>query len=148
MKRRTLLLSAIVFLGACHGPEKTPISPPDFYGTQEPFASDSVYFIVTDRFVDGDPANNQEAQGGTELATFDRPIQLDGLPPANIGYLGGDFKGVLDNAGYIADMGFTAAGRDQAGAGPAQGGVRTRGRGGGLRGSNLGLSCRHRGRKW
>ena len=35
-------------------------------------------------------------------------MQIEGLPPGNIGYLGGDFKGVLDNAGYIADMGFTA----------------------------------------
>ena len=33
---------------------------------------------------------------------------MPGYEPANIGYLGGDFKGVLDNAAYIADMGFTA----------------------------------------
>ena len=26
----------------------------------------------------------------------------------NIGYLGGDFKGLLDNADYIRDMGFSA----------------------------------------
>jgi cyclomaltodextrin glucanotransferase len=63
---------------------------------------------VTDRFVDGDAANNHMDQGGEDLGTFDRPVQLEGQPPGNIGYLGGDFRGVLDNADYIADMGFTA----------------------------------------
>lgn len=80
----------------------------EYFGTLEPFASEAVYFIVTDRFVDGDPDNNFPEQGGVELGTFDRPIRLTGSLPANIGYLGGDFKGVLDNAGYIADMGFTS----------------------------------------
>ncbi len=108
MRQRCSLLIAVVLVGACSGSENAQVSPPDFYGTLELFAAENVYFIVTDRFVDGDPANNQESQGGPELATFDRPIQIDGLPSANIGYLGGDFKGVLDNAGYIAEMGFTA----------------------------------------
>jgi len=81
----------------------------EYYGTLEPFASEAVYFIVTDRFVDGDPGNNYPEQGGGPgTRTFDRPIQVPGYPPANIGYLGGDFKGILDNAAYIADMGFTA----------------------------------------
>ena len=86
----------------------TEQTPADYYGTLEPFASEAVYFIVTDRFVDGDPSNNYPKQGGTELRTFDRPIRLADSPPGNIGYLGGDFKGVLNNADYIADMGFTA----------------------------------------
>lgn len=101
---RPLLLGvASAALASCSAPEV-----PEFYGTLEPFAAETVYFIVTDRFVDGDPSNNYEDQGGEELGTFDRPIQLEGLPPGNIGYLGGDFKGVLDNADYIADMGFSA----------------------------------------
>lgn len=108
MKYRYLALLATACLGACGSGEDAAKPALDYYGTLEPFASENVYFIVTDRFVDGDPANNQPDQGGPELGTFDRPIQLEGLPPANIGYLGGDFKGVLDNAGYIADMGFTA----------------------------------------
>ncbi len=83
-------------------------APADYFGTLEPFASEAVYFIVTDRFVDGDPANNFPDQGGVERGTFDRPIRVADSAPANIGYLGGDFKGVLDNADYIADMGFTS----------------------------------------
>ncbi len=93
-----------VTLTACSN-EPEPI--PDYYGTLEPFARESVYFIVTDRFVDGDPANNYEDQGG-EFGTFDIPIQHPDGGSGNIGYLGGDFRGVLDNAGYIRDMGFTA----------------------------------------
>lgn len=85
-------------------------APKEYFGTLEPFASEAVYFLLTDRFVDGDPANNQTQQGGPDPATrtFDRPIHVPGYEVANIGYLGGDFKGVLDNADYIADMGFTA----------------------------------------
>ena len=101
--RKLFAAGVLATLASCSTPEV-----PEFYGTLEPFASETVYFIVTDRFVDGDPANNFEDQGGEELGTFDRPVQLEGLPPGNIGYLGGDFKGVLDNAAYIADMGFSA----------------------------------------
>lgn len=77
-------------------------------GTTEPMASDAVYFVLTDRFVNGDPSNDHRTQGGRNR-TFDRPTP--GAPKGrtdNIGYLGGDFKGVLDNAAYIADMGFGA----------------------------------------
>ncbi len=88
-------------------PSATP-EPAGFYGTLEPFAADAVYFLLTDRFVDGDPANNQVDQGKPDRGTFDRPIvDLNGKP-GNIGYLGGDFRGILDNAGYIAEMGFGA----------------------------------------
>jgi cyclomaltodextrin glucanotransferase len=76
----------------------------DFYGTDAPMASNAIYFVMTDRFVNGDPSNDQRNQG-----TFDIPIK--GLPAgesANIGYLGGDFKGIVDNARYIRDMGFGA----------------------------------------
>ena len=108
--RRLIATTLAVVLTGC-GTVETPTAPVparDYYGTLEPFAAEAVYFIVTDRFVDGDESNNFPGQGGTRLRTFDRPIQLAGSPPANIGYLGGDFQGILDNAGYIADMGFTA----------------------------------------
>lgn len=110
LRRIHVMLLAALLLGACAtGKPGIPEQPPlDYYGTLEPFASEAVYFVVTDRFVDGDPENNYPEQGGTELRTFDRPIRLADSPPGNIGYLGGDFKGVLNNAAYIADMGFTA----------------------------------------
>ena len=105
---RVLAALAVLLLGACADVETTPpAAPAAFYGTLEPFAAEAVYFIVTDRFVDGDPDNNYPDQGG-EHGSFDIPVQLPGEQPANIGYLGGDFRGVLDNADYITDMGFTA----------------------------------------
>ncbi|MEL6301519.1 MAG: alpha-amylase family glycosyl hydrolase [Pseudomonadota bacterium] len=103
---RALGLAASCSLVACAA-EQT-LAPESFYGTLEPFASEAVYFVVTDRFVDGDQSNNQLSQGEGKTTTFNRPIQLDGEPQANIGYLGGDFRGIVDNADYIAEMGFSA----------------------------------------
>ena len=112
--RRTLaiLVAAAVTLSACAttpGEVKAPAAvAKDYYGTLEPFAAHAVYFVVTDRFVNGDPSNDHRDQGG-EYRTFDVPTP--GAPAGrsdNIGYLGGDFRGILDNAAYIRDMGFGA----------------------------------------
>ncbi|WP_457096585.1 alpha-amylase family glycosyl hydrolase [Lysobacter sp. P5_B9] len=81
----------------------------DYIGTAEPLAANAVYFVLTDRFVNGDPANDQREQAAGPNHTFDRPVP--GAPAGhsdNIGYLGGDFKGLLDNADYIRGMGFGA----------------------------------------
>lgn len=80
---------------------------PDYVGTTEPFASDAVYFVVTDRFVNGDPSNDHRDQGGKHR-TFDIPVPCPDKVDGNIGYLGGDFRGVLDNAQYIRNLGFGA----------------------------------------
>ncbi|WP_266183825.1 alpha-amylase family glycosyl hydrolase [Dyella humicola] len=82
-------------------------APKDFYGTELPFASQAIYFVMTDRFVNGDPSNDHRDQGGAHH-TFDIPVQGPNGETDNIGYLGGDFKGVLNNAGYIRGMGFGA----------------------------------------
>ncbi len=78
-----------------------------FYGTLEPFTEHAVYFVLTDRFVNGDVSNDQRNQGGA-LHTFDRKFYGPDNDTANIGYLGGDFRGLLNNAKYIRDMGFGA----------------------------------------
>jgi hypothetical protein len=77
-----------------------PVDPDrkEYYGTLEPMAEHAVYFVVTDRFVNGDEGNDQRDQGG-EHPTFDIPLDCPG--DDNIGYLGGDFRGLLDNATYI-----------------------------------------------
>lgn len=110
MRVLTLAALSLVLAGCAHGARETAPAR-EYYGTLEPMASDAVYFVVTDRFVDGDPSNDQREQGGPDPRTrsFDRPVP--GMPvdeSDNIGYLGGDFKGLLDNAGYIRDMGFGA----------------------------------------
>ncbi len=107
--RKLITLGIALALAACAAALK-PAAPADtdvFYGTLEPFASEAIYFVVTDRFVDGDKGNNYRDQGGAHR-TFDIPIAGPNGETDNIGYLGGDFKGVLDNADYIRGMGFGA----------------------------------------
>jgi glycosidase len=77
----------------------------DYYGTDQPFASEAVYFIMTDRFVDGDSSNNYTNQGCNVNCTWNQQIPNR---DAYIGYKGGDFKGILDNVNYLKDMGFSA----------------------------------------
>ena len=106
-----LVLLATLAAGCTHlGGAGAPAVDREYYGTTEPFAANAVYFVVTDRFVNGDPSNDQRAQGAPDpaLRTFDRPTPGAERHGGNIGYLGGDFRGLLDNAGYIADMGFGA----------------------------------------
>jgi glycosidase len=91
-------------------PKEAP-KPVEYYGTTEPWAASAVYFVMTDRFVNGDQANDHRDQAAKhpKLRTFDRPTP--GAPKGqsdNVGYMGGDFRGVLDNADYIKDMGFDA----------------------------------------
>ena len=76
-------------------------------GTDHPFASEAIYFVVTDRFVDGDPKNNHEDQGGSH-PTWQLPLEGPDGKKAYVGYMGGDLKGILKNGNYISDMGFTA----------------------------------------
>lgn len=103
MKIKYIVFSVILILSA----SKT-MAQNEYYGTLEPFASRAVYFLMTDRFVNGDKSNDQRQQGGANF-TFNRPVP--GAPAgesANIGYLGGDFKGIANNATYIKNMGFDA----------------------------------------
>ncbi len=83
------------------------VERPDYVGTREPFASQAVYFVVTDRFVNGDASNDHRDQGGAH-PTFDIPVPCPDKVDGNIGYLGGDFKGMLENAAYIRNLGFGA----------------------------------------
>jgi len=105
--RAALLLILSLLLPACADTDRPAPPVEDAYGTLEPFASEAVYFVVTDRFVNGDPSNDHRDQGGARR-TFDIPLApCDGVA-GNIGYLGGDFKGIADNLDYIRGMGFGA----------------------------------------
>lgn len=106
-------LMTLLGLGLClglsaHANAGTSMSAtPEFISTRTPFAANAIYFVMTDRFVNGDKSNDHGHQGGAH-PTFDIPVPGPNGQSANIGYLGGDFKGVLDNAGYIRGMGFGA----------------------------------------
>ncbi|MEG3849158.1 alpha-amylase family glycosyl hydrolase [Microcoleus sp. herbarium19] len=62
------------------------------------FRQETIYFIVVDRFYDGDPANNE----GPNPELYDPEGQDWGK------YWGGDLQGVIDKLDYLKDMGVTA----------------------------------------
>ena len=95
MKKLVLSLAALTCMSSAFAE--------DFYGTLHPFAKENVYFLITDRFVDGDQTNNYEHESG-----FNRPLNWPTGETANVGYLGGDFKGIIDNAEYFKQLGFTS----------------------------------------
>ncbi len=101
---------AVATLFGCKSTEDVAASSDismEIVGTQHPFAKEAVYFLMTDRFVDGDPENNYPEQGG-EYPTFNRVLNGPDGQQANVGYMGGDFQGIVNNADYIAELGFTA----------------------------------------
>ncbi len=54
-----------------------------------------IYFLMTDRFNDGDPANNDQGYGEYDPAVSEK-------------YSGGDIQGVIDKLSYIQNLGATA----------------------------------------
>ncbi|MHC6644990.1 alpha-amylase family glycosyl hydrolase [Alteromonas sp. HB246098] len=102
-----LLCSACTSTATSSSDKKEMHTSQAIVGTSTPFAREAVYFVVTDRFVDGDPKNNHEDQGG-EHPTWQLPLEGPDGKKAYVGYMGGDLQGILNNADYIKDMGFTA----------------------------------------
>ncbi len=71
-------------------------------GIDRPWKNDVIYFVMTDRFHDGDPENNRPP--GSDPALYDAAQKNIDL------YHGGDFRG-LENAlvdGYFTDLGISA----------------------------------------
>lgn len=54
-----------------------------------------VYFVLTDRFNDGDPTNDDQHAGEYDPANYDK-------------YSGGDLQGIIDKLDYIQGLGATA----------------------------------------
>lgn len=73
------------------------------------FREENVYFMMTDRFADGDKNNNNlwgdEYLPKGESQMYDFNESKTGILSY---YHGGDFKGIIDNLDYLVDMGFTA----------------------------------------
>ncbi len=72
---------------------------------QVDFREESIYFLLTARFYDGDPTNNVP----NEWSSYhpDPNINPDITDPNDVTYRG-DFKGIIDQLDYIQDLGFTA----------------------------------------
>lgn len=81
--------------GAPSGTTPTEPTPtPDNFGPVD-WTKRSIYFIMTDRFSDGDTSNN--SYGGF-ASNKSNPSQ----------WHGGDFQGIINNLDYIKNLGFTA----------------------------------------
>lgn len=80
----------------------TPVNP-----ESENWQDQTIYFILTDRFFNGDTTNDKVAdlkdQSGN---SYDETIVLEGQPAS--GYNGGDIEGIRQKLQYIKDLGFTA----------------------------------------
>ena len=64
-------------------------------------SDESTYFIMTDRYSNGDPTN--------DLGGIDSSKYISGYSPSEIGWWhGGDFKGIKNNLATIKQMGFTS----------------------------------------
>lgn len=83
------------------GTARVPFSvftPVQRYGNYSGFSTDDViYFLMTDRFADGDPTNNDPAKS---KGLYDRAKGRF--------YHGGDLQGVTDKLSYIKSLGATA----------------------------------------
>ncbi|HEY9723187.1 MAG TPA: alpha-amylase family glycosyl hydrolase [Oscillatoriaceae cyanobacterium] len=90
-------LAAMLLAGCAHG----PLGEPAFAaGTQQALSArasvdswrdDNIYFVLTDRFFDGDRANDMNVDKQNPNA-----------------YHGGDFQGVIDKLDYLKNLGVTA----------------------------------------
>ncbi|HEY1011395.1 MAG TPA: alpha-amylase family glycosyl hydrolase, partial [Herpetosiphonaceae bacterium] len=76
-------------------PTPAGAAEPIFTASDEQWAGRSIYFLLTDRFANGDPSNDDA--GG---------FASDRSDPRR--WHGGDFKGLADNLDYIKGMGFGA----------------------------------------
>src|SRR3990167_2706622 len=93
MRGKLILLSAAALLPFCAAAAQSPVdrSPED----------EIIYFLLPDRFENGDTANDR---GGIEGGRLDH-----GFDPAHKGfYQGGDLRGLINRLDYIQGLGVTA----------------------------------------
>ncbi len=93
MKDRSTLIKSIVLLLLAVTAWQQAWSA--FVGPRNDFRDESIYFVITTRFYDGDPGNNAQC--------WDAAGANHGDPCWR-----GDFKGLIDKLDYIKALGFTA----------------------------------------
>ncbi|MBN8489257.1 MAG: hypothetical protein J0M20_16215, partial [Burkholderiales bacterium] len=84
----SLLLASLASLAAPAAPLKLHVPSPDW-------RDQVIYFVMTDRFADGDPRNNDQGVGAYDPRSKDR-------------YNGGDLAGLRKQLDYIQGLGATA----------------------------------------
>jgi glycosidase len=100
MRNLALLALATFSLGSYSGPAAAEVSALDAMRARLP-QDEVIYFLLPDRFENGDKTNDRGGLKGNRLKT--------GFDPASKGfYNGGDFKGVMQRLDYIQSLGATA----------------------------------------
>ncbi|MEU9255248.1 pullulanase-type alpha-1,6-glucosidase [Streptomyces sp. NPDC048270] len=100
-----LAVALLPALPAAAAAAKAPAPPSDAKLAAQPARHDltreQFYFVLPDRFANGDPRNDRGGLTGSRLET--------GLDPTDKGfYQGGDLKGLTDRLDYIKGLGTTA----------------------------------------
>ena len=87
-------LPILLILGlVCAAATQPAAAPPVTVTPQQSWDDAILYFVIVDRFVDGDPANNER----------------DDPQPGGVGsFHGGDLRGLIDNLDEISGLGVTA----------------------------------------
>jgi hypothetical protein len=97
------LLSSILSVEALASRRSAGSDTDEFAGTslRAPLTRERLYFVMPDRFANGDPSNDNGGLTGEPLVT--------GLDPTHKGfYHGGDLKGLTQRLDYIRRLGTTA----------------------------------------
>lgn len=102
-KAQTITVKVASAHGAVTFPFELRRRKPASAGFQGFSAKDSLYLIMTDRFADGDLAN--DGPGATSPADSATARTERSLPR---GWHGGDFQGIEDHLGYIKQLGVTS----------------------------------------
>lgn len=87
-----LLLASLAL--ACGGTKK-PTEQPLLHVPSPAWEDQVIYFVMTDRFANGDPSNDDQGRG-----EFD--------PTSAAHFSGGDLQGIIDRLDYIQGLGVTA----------------------------------------
>jgi glycosidase len=96
----------VILVGSGASAVQAPPSPSEQAALAKPgaissLASQRIYFVMPDRYSNGDPNNDRGGLTGSASAT--------GYDPTDTGYFhGGDLKGLADRLQRIRDLGFTA----------------------------------------
>ena len=89
MKKLTIFL---LLAGMCLSSLATTLST---FGSRTDFRDESIYFLMTTRFYNGDPSNDTQCWDAQQYNVGDPAWR-------------GDFKGVIERLDYIKALGFTA----------------------------------------
>ncbi|MBD5137322.1 MAG: starch-binding protein [Lachnospiraceae bacterium] len=89
----TLIFSLLFGINSVVNAQQTKIYT-DNASLAQDFRDETIYFVITTRFYDGDKSNNVYCWDGTAINEGDEPWR-------------GDFKGLIDKLDYIKALGFT-----------------------------------------